>query len=77
MSRICMGSCQTDGDAFLLPLCRRLLSSAPIPPADTATAQSPLWLCPRCQGPMAIVEFLTADPIFPEACRRAAVIDIS
>ena len=42
----------------LLPLCRKLLSvssSALASPAAKAT----LWLCPRCQGPMRLIERFT------------------
>jgi hypothetical protein len=46
--------------AALLPLCRTLLLAAPdpVPPASTETAV--LRSCPCCQGPMRLVERLTA-----------------
>jgi hypothetical protein len=52
--------------AQLLPLCLTALHSAS---AQTATAtstsqdMSPKWLCPKCGGPMIIVERLTAAQI--------------
>jgi hypothetical protein len=44
----------------LLPLCRTLLAvKRPTVPATTS-AEPFLWLCPGCQGPMRIIERLTA-----------------
>src|SRR6266567_138472 len=52
--------------AQLLPLCFALLDSAAAQ-AETATSTaqdiSPNWFCPKCGGPMAIVERLTAAQI--------------
>jgi hypothetical protein len=53
--------------ATLLPVCFRLLGTAP----DTQSVQAgprpdsapPLWTCPNCGGPMMIVERLTATQI--------------
>jgi hypothetical protein len=52
----------------LLPLCRMLLAvETPSVPATTATAV--LWLCPCCQGPMRVIERLTANQLaFQESC---------
>jgi len=49
----------------LVPLCRRLLESAqpvsePHSSAPPNTLQKPLWKCPVCSEPMAIIERLTA-----------------
>jgi Putative transposase/Transposase zinc-binding domain len=60
----------------LLPLCRKLLDAVPVLPSQSLTVQPPLWSCPRCQGPMLIVEFLTVNQIVPQAW-RAPVIDTS
>lgn len=61
----------------LLPLCQTWLS-APNPPATVEqTAGAELWLCPCCQGPMRVVEFLTADQIAQEEGRQVAIIDTS
>ena len=50
--------------AALLPLCFALLAKAEEPPmvirTTSADAPRPLWLCPECGGPMAIVERFTA-----------------
>src|SRR5450759_4499933 len=50
--------------AALLPLCRQLLAavdnSTPAGgSASISTAATPLWLCPRCGGPMILLERLT------------------
>jgi hypothetical protein len=50
-----------------LPLCFQLLPSrsAPQTSQDSSTADTAkdLWCCPRCAGPMAIIERLTAAEI--------------
>lgn len=43
----------------LLPLCRQLLAMTP-PTAPTKNAIPSLWRCPRCGGPMLLVERLSA-----------------
>jgi Putative transposase len=50
----------------LLPLCFAALDSVPAqtePETSTAQDLSPLWLCPNCGGPMAVIERLTATQI--------------
>ena len=60
----------------LLPLCRTLLAAAPpIKMADVA--EPAVRHCPRCQGPMRVVEFLTAQQIRYEQARQVAVLDTS
>ncbi len=51
--------------ATTLPLCFQLLGSAPQTEqeASSATDTTPLWLCPRCGGPMRVIERLTAAEI--------------
>jgi hypothetical protein len=53
--------------ATLLPLCFQLLGSAPEPLAEqhaSSTEDSPdLWRCPKCGGPMKVIERLTAAEI--------------
>jgi len=47
----------------LLPLCFAALGTFPsqIEPETSPTQESdPLWLCPKCGGPMAVIERLTA-----------------
>ena len=50
-----------------LPLCFQLLSSAATPPTEQDTSgannASDLWRCPKCGGPMMVVERLTAAEI--------------
>ena len=59
-----------------LPLCRTLLAVAP--PAEAAhTAEPAVRLCPCCQGPMRILEFLTAKQIRTEEICRVPVLDTS
>jgi hypothetical protein len=47
----------------LLPLCFHLLGSTTVSPAEESTTgprQVALWSCPRCGGPMVVIERLTA-----------------
>jgi Putative transposase/Transposase zinc-binding domain len=47
--------------AITLPLCFQLLGSAPqAKPELTTTTSSDAWLCPKCGGPMLVIERLTA-----------------
>jgi putative transposase/integrase-like protein len=50
-----------------LPLCFQLLGSAATPPTEQdrsgANNASDLWRCPKCSGPMMVVERLTAAEI--------------
>jgi hypothetical protein len=53
--------------ATLLPLCYRLLGA--VQPSQTeseassAEQPSPLWLCPKCGGPMVVIERFTATQL--------------
>jgi hypothetical protein len=50
----------------LLPLCFAALGTAPSqtePETSTAQQSHPLWRCPKCGGPMAVIERLTAAQI--------------
>jgi hypothetical protein len=51
--------------ATLLPLCFHLLGSAPQAEQDLSGSKdsSDLWLCPKCGGPMMVIERLTAAEI--------------
>ena len=61
---------------LLLPLCRTLLPAAP--PAEPAnTAEAAVRRCPCCQGPMRILEFLTAKQVRHEEGLQVAVLDTS
>ena len=48
-----------------LPLCRQLLGAVPQTDPQTSTTKQPrpLWLCPKCGGPMVVIERLTAAQI--------------
>lgn len=51
--------------ATLLPLCFHLLGSAPQAEQHISGSKAPtdLWLCPKCGGPMRVIETLTAAEI--------------
>jgi hypothetical protein len=51
--------------ATTLPLCFQLLGSAPQTEQDASSAKeaTPLWLCPKCGGPMRVIERLTAAQV--------------
>src|SRR6266699_2523308 len=51
--------------ATLLPLCFHLLGAAPQTEQDISDSKdsSDLWLCPKCGGPMMVIERLTATEI--------------
>ena len=52
--------------AALLPLCFAALGALPPqtePEASSVQPTSPLWLCPKCGGPMVVIERLTAAQI--------------
>jgi hypothetical protein len=52
--------------ATTLPICFHLLGSAPEPQAQqdiSSPSSSDLWLCPKCGGPMTIIERFTAAEI--------------
>jgi hypothetical protein len=61
----------------LLPLCRTLLALQPPPVRTTAAVTPILWLCPRCQGPMRLVERLTANALRWEESRPVERLDSS
>jgi hypothetical protein len=53
----------------LLPLCRTLLAVEPLPVSATPAATPISWLCPCCQGPMRVIERLTAQQLREEVQR--------
>jgi hypothetical protein len=66
----------------LLPLCGALLSrSLPdrgLAAKHAASSSEPaVWRCPRCQGPMHVLERLTALQISYEENRQVCVVDTS
>jgi hypothetical protein len=66
----------------LLPLCRTLLCRS-VPDREPATAEltssgeRTVWPCPQCQGPMHVLERLTALQISFEESRHVYVVDSS
>jgi hypothetical protein len=67
--------CRTRG----LPQCRQAIGAAPVPPVEPPqTARPPAtWPCPRCGGPMRIVERLTARQLFLHALFASVTHDTS
>jgi len=63
----------------LLQLCRVLLAQTPEPSTTTLTSDQPaVRECPKCHGPMRILERLTAEEIRnPERTSASVVIDTS
>jgi Putative transposase len=49
--------------ATLLPLCFQLLGSVQPPQVQPHQDSPPLWRCPKCGGPMKVIERLTAAEI--------------
>ncbi len=61
-----------------LPLCRTLLKAAPpLPEPAPNDVEQDCRHCPRCQGPMHVVEFFTANQIRLAAAGQVAVVDTS
>ena len=67
----------------LLPVCRTLLCRS-LPDQEPAAAhpassseQHAVWRCPRCEGPMHVLERLTAQRISYEESRQVYVVDSS
>jgi hypothetical protein len=66
----------------LLPLCRTLLCRTvpdrePAAAELTSSGERTLWPCPQCQGPMHVLERLTALQISFEESRHVYVVDSS
>jgi hypothetical protein len=65
----------------LLPRCRQLLNAGPQPipaiPQLSESAIAPVWRCPRCDGPMALVEMLTGQQIQLGSAGRESFADAS
>src|SRR6185312_9355654 len=57
-----------------LPLCRTLLLAAPSEEMANNGGEAAVWHCPCCQGPMRILEFLTAKQIHREEARQVPVL---
>ena len=66
--------------AALLPVCRELIggNSESDQKSKTVQAEDRLgWLCPRCSGPMIVIQRLTAEQIAWESFRRMDAADTS
>jgi len=61
----------------LLPLCRTLLGLPPPPVLTRPIVATVLWLCPVCQGPMRVVERLTASQLRWQESRPVERLDSS
>jgi predicted Zn-ribbon and HTH transcriptional regulator len=61
----------------LLPVCRDRLACQPPTPPAIADGEATVWRCPRCQGPMRIVDRLTALQLGPEESGHACALDSS
>ena len=65
----------------LLPLARHLLQTSPKPaspaPAVTKPQIPAAWRCPRCRGPMVVIERLTALQIHARGTARRSFVDTS
>ena len=59
----------------LLPVCRDLLP--PVAQQASAEPEPALWRCPRCHGPMAVLERLTAVQLLGTEGRHERILDSS
>jgi Putative transposase len=61
----------------LLPLCRALLPQIAEETSATHFRQPALWRCPRCHGPMSVLERLTAAQLLETERRQECILDTS
>jgi hypothetical protein len=61
----------------LLPLCRILLAQMPQPTPEASAGDPAVWQCPRCDGPMRVVEWLTATQILYTESGQVCILDSS
>ena len=61
----------------LLPLCRVLLPQIAEETSATHFRQPALWRCPRCHGPMSVLERLTAAQLLETERRQECILDTS
>jgi hypothetical protein len=61
----------------LLPLCRLLLPNLPEQTPATLLRKPALWRCPRCHGPMSVLEWLTAAQLLETEGRQECILDTS
>ena len=60
-----------------LPRCRALLAHLPRVPPAVLASDPELWCCPCCQGPMRVIEHLTAAQILREESKQVSILDSS
>ena len=60
-----------------LSLCRTLLGQVPRPAPVAPASEPAIRQCPHCQGPMQVVERLTAVQILLEESRQVSILDSS
>ena len=58
----------------LLPVCRDRLACQPPAPPTIADGEAIVWQCPRCHGPMRIIERLTASRSVLKKVFRSALL---
>ncbi len=65
--------------AALLPVCRQRIDPDPESNAESekASQEQPTWLCPRCSGPMIVIQRFTAHEVIWESLMRIAIADTS
>ena len=61
----------------LLPRCRLLLAQMPQETPAAPASEPAVWQCPRCHGPMRVVERLTALQILDAEIRKVNIHDSS
>jgi hypothetical protein len=60
-----------------LPQCLALLAQVlPFPSAGSASDPE-LWRCPCCQGPIRVIERLTAAQVLREESKQVSILDSS
>ena len=60
-----------------LPRCCALLAHVPRMPPAVLESDPELWGCPCCQGPMRVIERLTAAQILHEESKQVSILDSS
>jgi hypothetical protein len=60
-----------------LSQCRALLAYVPRVPPAVLASDPQLWCCPCCQGPMRVIERLTAAQILREESKQVSILDSS
>jgi hypothetical protein len=61
----------------LLPICRVLLDQPPVTAPILSEPQTAVSQCPKCHGPMRLIETFTAEQIVIAESREALILDTS